>query len=306
MLHSSRKRYALTDSPFYRLRSKRRLAQILLASPVGLQRILRRQQNYTARWKSKIEDEKWLSSPPPSEEAPNYRLIEIPMPDLKAVQSRIANLLSRVAPPDYLFSPVKGRSYVDNASRHLGAVEFQLLDVADYFPSCSANKVAWFFHTQMQCSPDVTAILVSLVTHDQHLPQGSPCSPALAFFTNADMWEEIDRAVAETGCSLSVYADDITISGKYVPGALVWKIKQIIHSHGFKVKKAKEVRLRNSPADITGVIVRGSTRRLPNRQLKKLQDLKRAKLAATDPVVKSLIDSKIAGRLAQRRQVERL
>lgn len=61
------------------------------------------------------------------------RDINAPIPPLKTTQARIADLLRRVAPPDYLFAPVEGRSYVDNASHHIGSRSFRLLGRVDGF-----------------------------------------------------------------------------------------------------------------------------------------------------------------------------
>jgi Reverse transcriptase (RNA-dependent DNA polymerase) len=178
--------HTLRDCQFFRLRTRKKLASLLRVSETALAEISSRTDLYDRRWKHKKE-EKWLRHPPTDELASKYRPIDIPDIGLKAIQSRISKLLSRISPPDWLFSPVKGRSYVDNAARHKGAKAFWLLDIADYFPSCTANKVAHFFRRKLECSEDVTAILVHLTTWQNCLPQGSPCSPILAYFSNLDM-----------------------------------------------------------------------------------------------------------------------
>ena len=95
-----------------------------------------------------------------------FRPIDAPRPDLKIIQRRIADLLQRFAQPDFLFAPVPGRSYVDNAARHLNATAFRLLDVEDFFPNCSADRVIWLFRTRLLCPIDVAVILRALVTHN--------------------------------------------------------------------------------------------------------------------------------------------
>ena len=95
------------DSPFFRLRSKAKLASLLFISLEKLKALASADDLY-------FEFEKSKSSG-------GIRKISAPRDDLKAVQRRIANLLMRIAPPDYLFAPVAGRSYVDNAAQHLGA-----------------------------------------------------------------------------------------------------------------------------------------------------------------------------------------
>lgn len=228
--------YTLRDSPFFRMRSRKKLAALLHVSEAALKDICKRRDLYARCWKHKREKDRWLQSLPPPDVAIHYRPIDIPDPGLKALQSRVADLLARVTPPEWLFSPVKGRSYVDNAARHRGNRAFWLLDIADYFPSCTANSVAHFFRRKLECSPDVTAIMVHLTTWQQCLPQGSPCSPILAYFSNLDLWNEIEEAVTQACLVHSVYADDITISGPIVRKEVIWTIKQAVHKHGLRIK----------------------------------------------------------------------
>lgn len=297
--------HKLEASALFNVRTRKRLAEVLLCAPAHLKSVCEIPIRYKKRWKPKDSDTApWLREPPVAEQAANYRPIDIPIDPLKKLQARIANLLARIEPPEFLCSPVKGVSYVDNAKRHINNNAFWLLDIADYFPSCSANRVAWFFNNVMKCAPDVTAILVALVTENESLPQGSPCSPILAYFSNMKMWGDVATAAANSGCTLSVYADDITLSGKSVPGALVWQIKKIIVKNGFKLKRKKEVSLIGSPADITGVIVRNGSLKLPNRQLKKLFEMKKLQRSTDDKRLAVKLENQVKGRLAQRLQIE--
>ena len=298
--------YTLRDSPFFRLRTRKKLATLLHVSEAALTEISARNDLYARRWKHKKDKNLWLREQPAPEISSQYRPIDIPDAGLKVVQSLIANMLSRITPPDWLFSPVKGRSYVDNAARHKGARAFWLLDVADYFPSCTANSVAHFFRRKLECSPDVTAILVRLTTLQQCLPQGSPCSPILAYFSNLDLWSDIEQSVTQAGLKHSIYADDITISGQIIQKEVIWEIKKAVHKHGLRIKAEKELSLIDSPADITGVIVDGDRTKLPNRQLKRLFDLRGERHLARGNVLKRMLDNQIAGRVAQKRQVEQV
>lgn len=297
-------RYNLCDSPFYRLKARRRLAALLEVSLQDIQALSSRDDLYERGWKHKKEKNLWLKEMPSPEIASDYRAIDIPDPKLKKIQSRIATLLGRITPPDWLFSPVKGRSYVDNAAVHAGSRAFWLLDIADYFPSCTASSVAHFFHKKLECSPDVTAILVHITTWMKCLPQGSPCSPILAYFSNLDMWKSIEQLVVDGGLKHSVYADDITISGPIIPKEIIWNIKRVVHRHGLKIKAEKEVSLIDSPAQITGVIVSGDSLKLPNRQLKRLFELRSERQRAKSDRIRKLLDVQISGRVSQKRQIE--
>lgn len=284
------KRYGERDSPFFRLRSRKRLAELLFTRKRTLEKIAREEDLYHQFQKVKKDG--------------GFRLISAPRQELKKRQKRIATLLQRIAPPEYLFAPVPGRSYVDNAAIHYGAKCFRLLDIEDFFPNCTANKVIWFFHKRMECSLDVSAIIRGLVTHNGSLPQGSPCSPILAYLCYVDMWKEIAHIVSKAHCTLSVYADDLTISGDLVPEETIWEIKKVLRRNGHRYSIEKEQsKLRN--AEITGVIVRPDGLHAPSRQHKKLYELRlqRRSTNSVSAKEKAYMDTQIIGRESQLRQI---
>ena len=278
------------DSQFFRLMSRKKLASLLFISQRKLQALALEQDLYFKFNKPKSSG--------------GYREINAPRDDLKAVQARIADLLQRLSPPDYLFAPVSGRSYVDNAAVHLGADSARLLDIEDFFPSCTGNKVIWFFRTWMQCSPDVAKIIKEIVTHEDSLPQGSPCSPILAYLCYVDMWDEISNIVRNAGCTLSVYADDLTISGKIVPEVTIWKIKKTLRRHGHRYQINKERKKFIKPSEITGVILNHNKLDTPNRLHKKLYEIRRELKGAKSKTRKAILEMKLRGREAQMNQVK--
>ena len=277
------------DSPFFRLKSQAKLADLLFVSKAKLRTLAREENLYFDFQKPKASG--------------GVRKISAPRNDLKAIQKRIADLLQRIAPPDYLFAPVAGRSYVDNAAAHLGAHSIRLLDIEDFFPSCTANKVIWFFRKRMQCSVDVAAIIRGIVTRAGSLPQGSPCSPILAYLCYVEMWEEIERIVNHANCVLSVYADDLTVSGSIVPEAAIWEVKLVLRKHGHRYNVDKERSKRLKPAEITGVILRPDGLQVPNRQRKALYELRRQLTEKHSSRDMSKLNAQLHGREAQMDQV---
>ena len=161
----------------------------------------------------------------------------------------------------------------------------------------------WFFHKRMQCSPDVAAIIRGIVTRKNSLPQGSPCSPILAYLCYVDMWEEISRIVENAGCTLSVYADDLTISGETVPEAAVWEIKKVLRKHGHRYNTSKERSKRERPAEITGVILRSDGLHAPNRLHRKLYEIRRELGEVSSHKHKATLETEARGREAQMNQV---
>ncbi len=86
--------YAHTQSPFYRLASKRRLAELLGLDAAGLRRIAKYcQESGYKEWDRQSENGK-------------TRRIESPKTEISSVQKRVAKLLSRITPPDFLYCPV--------------------------------------------------------------------------------------------------------------------------------------------------------------------------------------------------------
>ena len=81
--------------------------------------------------------------------------------------------------PDFLFCPVKRRSYVGNAGQHPKLKKSGCLDVEAYFPSTPRHRVFWFFHTIMRCSRRSSSCSRSLLTVDDHLATGSTVSPIM-------------------------------------------------------------------------------------------------------------------------------
>lgn len=251
--------YHANQSPFYELKSRRRLSALLGLSEPELRQLLQRQDLYK-EWDELTRKGK-------------LRHIENPCHALKSVQKRIARLLGRITPPHFLYCPVKKRSYITNAARHIGNPVVRTLDIRDYFRSTLARRVYWFFHSCMRCSSDVAAVLRNLSTINDHLPTGSPLSPILSYFAHIDMWEAIDRIAAEAKCVLTVYMDDLTISGARISDAVMWRIRQQIDRCGLEYHKEKFYR--NVPAEITGVIVRKKGLALPNRRQRLIYELRK-------------------------------
>ena len=258
---TSTDRHPLDQSPFYKLRSKRKLADLLRISQAELRQMCRSANEVYREF-----------SVPKKDGA--LRRVEDPARQLKLVQARIARQLGKIRPPYYLFCPVKGRCYVSNAAQHRGNRVVHCLDVRKYFPSTTSRRVFWFFHTVMQCERDVAATLAKLATYQGHLPTGSPLSPIMAYFAHYDVWEAVAAICREHGYTLTVYIDDVTISAPKLSPTVLWSVKKAIHASGLRYHKEKA--FHDRPAEITGVIVNGEKLVVPNRQLKKIATLRTA------------------------------
>lgn len=281
-------RYELDQSPFYNLNRKKDLFQLLGTSSNGVRRIQTADVLYARA-------------------SANGREIEKPRDDLKKIQKRIEDLLKRNRIPDFIHGPAKGKSYITNASVHIGADEIRCLDIASYFQSTSSKKVFSFFKSKLHCSKDVAGILCMLTTHKERLPTGSPSSPLVSYFAHIEMWEAISALVESYDCTLSVYIDDVTISGDKVSGTLRDGVKKILNRYGLKSKKSKEKYYRRGhSAEITGVIV-GADRSLnvPRRQHKKAYETRNSICLVDDEYEGYSLALRLQGYEAQKAQVEK-
>ena len=62
----------------------------------------------------------------------------------------------------------------------------------------------------------------------------------------------LDGRCKKQGCLLTVYFDDVTLSGETVPGEFIWNVRQLIHRAGPRYHKKSTMSV-----EITGVIVSG-------------------------------------------------
>lgn len=283
------KRYELHQSALYHVTTKRRLASILRLSLKELEAVA----NSPNRYKEWDEPK----------QGGGARHIENPRPALKKVQSRIAALIGRIEPADYLYCPVKGRSYISNAKVHANGKEIRKLDIRRYFESTNSKRVYWFFNSVMKCSEDVAGILTKISTLNGRLPTGSPLSPILSFYAHLDMWEDIANLVGDE-YSFSVYMDDLAVSGEKVSGELMWEIKKRIRKAGLDYHKERSYR--GGKAVVTGIAIRDGQLGLPHAKHEKLYFLRKGIAQSADSEERIKLARSLQGAISQARQVQQV
>lgn len=284
--------YSLEQSPFYRLGRKKDLAALLGITEAELKAIAR-QHDAVSFYEFDLE------------KGSKKRHIEVPQGVIKPLHKRIKNLLSRITPPDFLYCPVKGRSYITNALQHRESKVVVNMDIKNYFPSSKASRVYEFFHKNMQCSKDVAWAITQICTCNGHVPTGSTLSPILSFLAHYTMWQRIALLCKEAGCVLTVYVDDLTISGDSVSERLIWNIKQEIHRTGLEYHSGKKLKRYegNMPKLITGVIIHNGKPHLPNRQHQKIRSLRQQLQTCNDFAERHKLSQSLTGLLSQQRQI---
>jgi hypothetical protein len=284
------KLYPLHQSPFYGMQSRAKLAEQFGLIRKDIDQVLAIEKPYSEREIEIVRNGKT-----------KHRLIQEPRGPLRAIHIRVRKLLSRIGPPDFLFCPVKRRSYVSNAAQHVGAKEIRTLDVRAYFPSTPSHRVFWFFHHIMRCSCDVASVLAQMLTADGHLATGSTVSPILSFYAFYDMWLSIAEVAKKAGCVLTVYVDDVTLSGDAVPNRVVWEVRKRIHARGLEYHKERH--FIGGIGEVTGVLIRNGRLTLPNRQRKKVHTVRTELRATVDPERFAALNATLRGLMTQQRQI---
>ncbi len=184
-----------------------------------------------------------------------FRRIYAPDRRLKILQSRLATLLDqlyRVRNPVHGFVP--GRSVKTNAEAH-GRRRFIVnLDIHDFFPTITQNRVYGLLRS-LNVDQRVAEIIAHLCCLNRHLPQGAPTSPILSNMICFRLDTELLRIAKTERSNYTRYADDITFSsyqppaslfngalpavGRFPPEALNPAIRSAFLSNGFTVNPNK-------------------------------------------------------------------
>ena len=288
-----RKSYVLNQCALYKVRSKKRLAQILDVNVVDLLRLSADDGNFNV-----FELEAQVCEFTGTKR--KARWVQNPVPDLKAVLARITKLFSRVQSPDYCHGAKTGRSYRSNAHAHVGAQSVATFDLKDFFPSTTSKQVFRFFHKHLQCSPDVAGLLTDLCTYKRALPTGAPSSPILAYWANCGLFETLDQRGNALQLKLSVYVDDITFSGDAIPRSLTDQVEGIVKSYGHTLSEHKtKIFGPGRPKHVTGVVISGGALRVPHARFRKARAIRAAFDAEKDDQRRELLAAKLCGLLGE-------
>jgi hypothetical protein len=184
------------------------------------------------------------------------RSLAVPTGRLRTVHERLKYHLNKIKQPDYLFSPRKGRSQRDNAAHHVEGNQFLSIDIRQFYPSTSDEHIFRWAHHVAGLREDVAGLFTHLVAIDGKMPFGSPISPVLTSLVHRPMFDAIDSICRERGLKMSLWVDDLCISGTEVSGEVVSAVRDVIAANGFKSHKIK-FRTGARPVIVTGVPISG-------------------------------------------------
>lgn len=168
---------------------------------------------------------------------------------LKAVHKLInVRILTKVSYPLYLQGGIRDREnprdYARNAAIHAGQACILNEDIANFFPSTTAEQVREIWERVFRFSPTVADCLTSLTTRRGELPQGARTSSYLA---NLVFWKsehDLVRHFAENGIRYSRLVDDMTVSSSRALSAaekraITSTLYTFIRRHGYSPKYCK-------------------------------------------------------------------
>lgn len=207
------------------------------------------------------------------------RIISAPMPRLKALQYWILkNILDKFPVHDAANGFVVQRNILSNASNHIAKDVVVNIDLKDFFPTITYERVKGLF-TKLGYSEKIATILALVCTEPDReealldgrkyyiatgkriLPQGAPTSPAITNIICYKMDRRFAGMADKLQFSYTRYADDLSFSAngneqvKKVQ-QLLWRVKKIIKDEGFVIhpKKVKVMR-KGARQEVTGIIV---------------------------------------------------
>jgi len=198
------------------------------------------------------------------------RKICAPSMNLKKIQRWILdNILMKFDIDESAKGFIKNNSIVDNAKIHTNKALVYNIDIKNFFPSISSEKVYFLFYNKGYSS-EVSFAFSKLVSYKGYLPQGSPCSPILSNIICVKMDRDMRMLAYKINANYSRYADDMTISTNDIRLFVEKKeaFKKIVKYNGFNLNDKKErMQFGNQPQFVTGLIVNDGVK--IRRQFKK-------------------------------------
>lgn len=206
-----------------------------------------------------------------------YRTILAPTQELKSFQYEVLEELKAfeetIHPKATAF--VSGLSVLDNANHHLNKKVVVNIDLKDFFPSISKERVESLFRS-LGFSDEKVKNFTEITTFEGKLPQGAPTSPFIANLICKDLDYLLDEFSTGKGFSYTRYADDLSFSSNTESKAKVFafieKVKDIIKNENFIINKKKVKILRSCSSQVvTGILVNGEKPRIPRKEILKFR-----------------------------------
>lgn len=168
---------------------------------------------------------------------------------MRVIQYKILKeILEKVDIPDYVYAFEKGKNIPAMAEIHVGKKVVVSLDLKDFFTSIKQRHLLQVFQ-HLGFGEDPALTLSELCTFKAFVPQGALTSPKISnLFTALTFGPAIKEFCDSKGYSLSIYADDITISrngnpsgeeGKTATRELIEFVSNTVAGFGMRINTEK-------------------------------------------------------------------
>lgn len=208
------------------------------------------------------------------------------------LQYQFVKLLDRIVRPVFLHSATKKRSHVTNAEAHLGTDPVVCTDIQKFYEHTTRAHVKAFLRIDLGWPTDLAGMMANALTVEGHLPTGSAVSPLLSYFTHRRLFAEIEKICLTKGCTVTLFVDDITVSGKHATMALLRRIKRVLLRASLIAHKDRSASA-GSAVVITGAVREENKLRLRNKHRKSILDSFK-QFEAGDLTIQESLGSKIA------------
>lgn len=185
------------------------------------------------------------------------RHIHAPRTFLKVVQWWILDtILSNVDTHEAAYGFIKGRSFIDNARRHVGANYLLNVDVSNFFGSIQTTSVYPLF-IKLGYSPSVSAELTEIVSYAGFLPQGAPTSPYISNIIMHPIDNSLQEYSRRLGITYTRYADDMSFSSEErIPVEIIDTVSAEIARIGLRLNLSKTRFMgKNQQKEVTGIVI---------------------------------------------------
>jgi RNA-directed DNA polymerase len=196
------------------------------------------------------------------------RIIQAPNNELKSIQTILNEYLQSyyywIKPSEshgFTINPnetIKTCNILENAKPHVGKNYVLNLDLKDFFPSISANKVYELFTSELfKFNEQIATLFTLLLTNKGFLPIGSPSSPVISNFICISLDNDLLNYAIKNQLTFTRYADDLTFSSnQLIDKNHIEEINQIIANHHFQINHKKtRISKYSSKQVVTGLTV---------------------------------------------------
>jgi len=210
-----------------------------LATKIGIESAKR------LTWLTRNKSKHYKTYKIPKKAAGKYRIIHDPDSLIRVIQYKIlTKILNEIDLPRYLWAFEKRKSIPQMANLHTSKAVVLSFDIKDFFTSIT-NRMIIDKLSKYNITDKAATTVSELCTFKYFVPQGALTSPKISNIITANTFgPDVFSYCESKGLTLSIYADDITISSsEKLDWAVIHEIMNTIRScvrqHGFRLNQNK-------------------------------------------------------------------